>query len=74
MAVTSDPDDFVARVRAALAGAGDKGDSGARSRRAAVAGDSWEQRAGQLIDLAERPVAGSRPGSVPADPRPAART
>jgi GT2 family glycosyltransferase/glycosyltransferase involved in cell wall biosynthesis len=48
--VATDPADFVAQVRQALA---DGGPASPGARRAAVLGASWEARAQQLLDVAE---------------------
>lgn len=54
--IASDEDDFVRLVRQTL---GDGGPGTPASRRAAVAGDSWDHRAEQLIELVERTCAAS---------------
>jgi glycosyltransferase involved in cell wall biosynthesis len=48
--MADDPDDFVAKVRRALAG---NAPSNPQERRAAVADSSWDRRAEDLIDAAE---------------------
>jgi GT2 family glycosyltransferase len=50
VSISADPDDFVARVRAALF---DSGPVSPADRRAAVAGASWQGRAKTLVALAE---------------------
>jgi GT2 family glycosyltransferase/glycosyltransferase involved in cell wall biosynthesis len=60
----TDPADFVAQVRQALA---DGGPASPGARRAAVLGASWEARAQQLLDVAEgrwQPAAGQGRGAA----------
>ena len=48
--IAGDADDFVARVRAALA---DHDSAAATRRRASVSGDSWDERSHELMALCE---------------------
>jgi GT2 family glycosyltransferase/glycosyltransferase involved in cell wall biosynthesis len=52
ISIAAGPDDFVALVRAALSDAGDE--VAAARRRASVAGNSWDDRSRELMNLCER--------------------
>jgi GT2 family glycosyltransferase/glycosyltransferase involved in cell wall biosynthesis len=62
VSVADGPDDFVARVRAALS---DDDPEARGKRRASVADASWDHRAADLVDACEEGVSGRRGDEIP---------